>query len=491
MTIERGRQQRGEDDDNGDNGDNDAVDRALAAADDLTGQSVAKVTEARLRTEAREERRRDNERRDDERREILLHETREAAAADDAAVSDGWGACKSATSLRPLVERLDRQKSHCEAALSRLDGVASALEAELRGMDHEYVLALKQNRREMEEMQRLIDSEHAALKRAFDCELRLVQESLEAERRAVLRKKRDELDALVARRNEAEIAGLERQHEQIERQQLEVAEREARNEQECEEVKDRLEAECRRLEAQLAEARARNAFNSDQLDFDVRVLSTRPDDADDSIKKQKRRIMRCKEDLAREHDTRQHAKSRGERQNALLEVDCERIERQSSGLRDKFARFQVSDREKYRAVLAMHRDDLRRLQDELRESRDFVFGDEALAAGGNEGEGGETRTAADSKEKASEEFDLEDDGQAESDSGSDPYSSFRTDEWNQAESLMSDYRSVLQRREDLEEEIAAKELQNSKLEKRLDSNLAEKINEELKYPPSATVKLEV
>lgn len=478
MTSEQMRRQR-------DNGISPPVQRALAAAGDLTEQTVARVTEARLRTEAREERRRDSERRDDEKRGLLLRGTREATAADDAAISDGWDACRSATSLQQLVERLDRQKSLCEAALSRLDGVAGALEAELRGMDHEYVLALKQNRREMEEMQGLIDSEHTALKRAFEEELRLVQESLEAERQAVLREKRDELDALVAKRNEAEIAGLERQHEQIERQQLEVAEREAKNEQEREAVKDRLEAECRRLEAQLAETQAKNAFDSDRLDFDVRVLSNRPD-ADDAIKKQKRRIMRCKDDLAREHDRRRHAKSRGERQNALLEVDCERIERQSSGLRDKFARFRVSDREKYKAVLAMHRDDLRRLQDELRDSRDFVFGDEALAAGGNEGEGGETGAATESREKA-EEFDLE----AESDSCSNPYSSFKTDEWSQAESLMSDYRSVLQRREDLEEEVAAKERRNSELEKRLGSNLAEKINEELKYPPSASIKLEV
>ena len=482
MASDRGRR-RGEDANNKDK--SDAVERALAAAGELTEQSVARVTEARLRTEAREERRRDNERRDDEKRGTLLRETREATAADDAAVSDGWDACRSATSLRQLVERLDRQKSLCDAALSRLDGVASALEAELRGMDHEYVLALKENRREMEEMQRLIDSEHAALKRAFDGELRLVQESLEAERQSVLREKRDELDALAARRNEAEIAGLERQHEQIERRRLEVAEREARNAQECEAVKDRLEAECRRLEAELAETQAKNAFDSDQLDFDVRVLSNRPD-ADDSIKKQKRRIVRGKEVLARERDRRQHAKSRGERQNALLELDCERIERQSSGLRDKFARFQVSDREKYRAVLAMHRDDLRRLQDELRESRDFVFGDEALAAGGDGEEGGEARIATDAGEEA-EEIDLE----AESDSCSNPYSSFRTDEWSQAESLLSDYRSVLQRRGDLEEEVVAKERQNSELERRLESNLAEKINEELKYPPSAAIELEV
>jgi len=61
---------------------------------------------------------------------------------------------------------------------------------------------------------------------------------------------------------------------------------------------------------------------------------------------------------------------------------------------------------------------------------------------------------------------------------------FVSDEWNQAEKLMSKYKSILTRREDLKSEVAMMEEKNKKLEQELESKLKEKINEDLAFPPT-------
>ena len=69
-------------------------------------------------------------------------------------------------------------------------------------------------------------------------------------------------------------------------------------------------------------------------------------------------------------------------------------------------------------------------------------------------------------------------------------SSFCSDEWNQAEKLMSKYKSILTRREDLKSEVAMMEEKNLKLEQELESKLKEKINEDLAFPPTKILSVE-
>ena len=65
-----------------------------------------------------------------------------------------------------------------------------------------------------------------------------------------------------------------------------------------------------------------------------------------------------------------------------------------------------------------------------------------------------------------------------------------SDEWNQAEKLMSKYKSILTRREDLKSEVAIMEEKNLKLEQELESKLKEKINEDLAFPPTKILSVE-
>ena len=65
----------------------------------------------------------------------------------------------------------------------------------------------------------------------------------------------------------------------------------------------------------------------------------------------------------------------------------------------------------------------------------------------------------------------------------------KSDEWDQAEELMSNYRTVLERRESLNSEVASMERRNIQLEEELKSKLKEKVNEELAFPPSSIISV--
>lgn len=51
--------------------------------------------------------------------------------------------------------------------------------------------------------------------------------------------------------------------------------------------------------------------------------------------------------------------------------------------------------------------------------------------------------------------------------------------------LMSDYKSILERREDLNQELTLVERQNMVMEKELAEKLKDKVNKELAFPPTS------
>ena len=128
----------------------------------------------------------------------------------------------------------------------------------------------------------------------------------------------------------------------------------------------------------------------------------------------------------------------------------------------------------------MHRDDLQHLQGELHRSQNLIF----------EGAIGCTEQSCTSevtnpsclrsnrtnecKMDTSDELGLESEGNAA-----------RGDEWANAESLMSNYRAVLERREGLHDEAVAAERKNKRLEEDLRSRLT--VDQQLAYPPSAMI----
>ena len=324
-----------------------------------------------MQAEQREAKRRDEETEVNAKKDALVSQ----ADVLNEDVSAGWKECASAANAQDLSDLMKKQNSHCEEAISKLDDIAKQLSGQLRQKDHEYVTALKRNRQEIERLQECIEREHGLLKAAFEEELQLIEESLNADKSKIVQDKKNELDALMAERNNVELAGLENQLKVIEKQRSSIKETEASGDQDTLDLKEKLESELRRLEIELEDTRARRQFESDKLEFDVRVLDELSDN-NAEIAKQKKRIMKGKEELNRCIETKHREQERGAKENQILEDDCERIERQCNGLKEKFERFKVSDNDKFRAILALHEDDLQQLQDELDKSRDVIFGGE-------------------------------------------------------------------------------------------------------------------
>jgi len=343
------------------------------------------VTDARVKVDQREAKRRDAEIEDNAKRDQLLKQhvgsdSSNTQQQDDDDVASGWDQCLAATNVQDLSKLLDRQQQVCEAALTKLDDIGKQLGSELREKDHEYVTALKRNRQEVDQLQQTITNEHQLLKEAFEKELQLIEQSLNADRQHVLNTNKAELEALITQRKEVETSSLEHQRQMIQQHRHDIKQAEAKGEREREELKKQLEAEVRRLEIELEDTRARQQFDTDKLEYNIRVLTEKSTNNDEAAK-QKRRIMKGKEELSRQIELKNTNKIKGTKQNEALEADCERIEKQASGLRDKFERFKVSDDEKYKAVLGMHREDLQKLQSELDQSTDYIFGGNGAIGG--------------------------------------------------------------------------------------------------------------
>ncbi|KAL7495300.1 hypothetical protein ACHAWT_006626 [Skeletonema menzelii] len=450
-------------------------------------ESTAKVTEGRIRADQREIQRRKSEVQDNVKMDELMRQSNDQT--NEVAVESGWKECLSATNAQDLCALLDKQKQRCDKAVAKLEEIGTQLCSQLREQDHEYVTALRRNRKEIEVLQECIINEHKVLKAAFEKELGLIEAAFKDDRKNLLETKQNELEALMMERDKAEVKGLELQRNDADARREEIKQSQNDGNNQSIATKEKLESEIRRLEIALEDTRARQDLDTDKLEYDVRVLTDLAED-ETVVKKQKRRIMKGKGELYDSLDTKSREKKIEMKENNRLERDCERIERQAIGLREKFERFKLLDEEKYQAVLTLHKEDLTKLQSELNESQEFVFGnaigcstvtsdvtcpEEIQSCTTNEAKLNDTDTATDeAKLENTVNFGLE----CENDNSSD-----RMEEWRQAESLMTNYRAVLQRREELNSQAHSLNAQNKVMEGELKTMLSEKVNEELTFPP--------
>jgi hypothetical protein len=326
-----------------------------------------------VHAEHREAKRQDDEASENLIRDALVDKIEQIEEGN--AVASGWKECMSSTNAEELCDLLSKQTALCEGVISKLENVSKELGTLLRLKDHEYVTALKGNRSEIELLQACIEKEHHILKNSFDKELKLIEESLNADKAKIVQERKGELDALMLERSKVELQSLAHHREIINKQRADIQACEVSGDRDTLALKEQLEQELRRLEIELEDTRARHRFESDKLEFDVRVLDELSDnDAESNI--QKKRIIKGKEELYLRMEAKKREHERASKQNRLLEDDCERIERQCNGLKEKFERFKISDSDKFRSVLALHKDDLNKLQDELVRSKDFIFGGE-------------------------------------------------------------------------------------------------------------------
>ena len=293
-------------------------------------ESTAKVTEGRIRADQREIQRRKGEVHDNAKKADLIQQSNDRT--NEEAVDSGWKECLSATNAQDLCALLDKQKSRCDEAVTKLEEIGTQLCSQLREQDHEYITALRRNRKEIEVLQECIINEHKVLKATFEKELGLIEAAFKNDRKNLLETKQSELEALMMERDRAEVEGLELQRDDVDARREEIKQSQNDGNNQNIATKETLESELRRLEIALEDTRARQDLDTDKLEYDVRVLTDLAED-ESAVKKQKRRIMKGKGELYDSLDTKSREKKIEMKENNRLERDCDRIERQTIGMR--------------------------------------------------------------------------------------------------------------------------------------------------------------
>ena len=448
----------------------DQVNASTAKLEQLLASSNAKITEGRIRADQREIKRRNDEKEDNAKVAQLVEclNAEDEENNEEEQIELGWKTCLSvATNAQDLCEMLDKQKSRCDEAVAKLEEIGNQLCLQLSEQDQEYVTALRQNRKEIVHLEECIINEHKALKAAFEKELGLVENAFKTEKTQLLEVQQKELEALMMERDKVEDKDLVLQRDDVEAKRQEI--KQAQNDGNSDSIakKEKMESELRQLEIALENTRARHDLDTDKLEYDVRVLTDLPEN-ESEVKKQKRRIMMGKGELYDSLDIKQREMKAELKENKRLDRDCERIERQTNGLREKFERFKLMDEEKYQAVLALHKDDLSKLERELNESQKQIFGE--VIAGSSDASIAEAVSSIDVNGV---------DGAPD-----------KKEEWDQAETLMTNYRNLLHKREELKIQVDQFNSSNEELEKALKTKLDdEKVNEELTFPPKVIVDL--
>lgn len=431
----------------------DQVNASTAKLEQLLASSNAKITEGRIRADQREIKRRNDEKEDNAKVAQLVECLNvEENNEEEEQIELGWKSCLSvATNAQDLCEMLDKQKSRCDEAVAKLEEIGNQLCLQLSEQDQEYVTALRQNRKEIVHLEECIINEHKALKAAFEKELGLVENAFKTEKTQLLEVQQKELEALMMERDKVEDKDLVLQRDEVEAKRQEI--KQAQNDGNSDSIakKEKMESELRQLEIALENTRARHDLDTDKLEYDVRVLTDLPEN-ESEVKKQKRRIMMGKGELYDSLDIKQREMKAELKENKRLERDCERIERQTNGLREKFERFKLMDEEKYQAVLALHKDDLSKLERELNESQKQIFGE--VIAGSSDASIAEAVSSTEDDVNGVDGVGVQwnDNTYATGDEtkldGVD-----KKEEWDQAETLMTNYRNLLHKREELKIQV--------------------------------------
>lgn len=66
----------------------------------------------------------------------------------------------------------------------------------------------------------------------------------------------------------------------------------------------------------------------------------------------------------------------------------------------------------------------------------------------------------------------------------------KSDEWQQAKTLITNYKNMLEQREGLQTEVKTLEQEKNKLEEELQARLNDKVNDELAFPPSRMIQMD-
>mmetsp|Transcript_9015 Transcript_9015/g.13370 ORF Transcript_9015/g.13370 Transcript_9015/m.13370 type:complete len:532 (+) Transcript_9015:177-1772(+) len=472
---------------------------SLSLIDSKKAAGIINLTEVRVKADHRENARRIKEENRRYNRLQLLEKEKTDSTSSCENIAQGWHGVSDAKSAHELHRLINDQNERCTSLLTKKDDVIKEFQHELKQKDEEYVTSLKDQTIEIDKLQNIMTEEYQNMQRAYSVELEAIEEAFVQDRQKLIQTNKKELDDLFEKVSSIEAMQIQIEQRRRELSKDEIGKNQMEGLEEYNTLKSKLESDVQKLECKLEDARAMYQLNSDSLEYNLRVLSEKDVENEITIKKQKKRILKSKEELNRSTEKEVEQGVHNQKKNNSLEEDCLRIEKQYSGLKSKFQRFLSVYRQKYIAVLAMHKEEISDMVQRAKQAEEIInsqlLGDceqitkiqNALQVEGH----------ADQNyiEKMADDIPGVSMDQQNPDEGilveiSDIITDDIFDLWQQLEKMMINYNKILEERAKGVDCVKYLHDENNRLQEKLNQNYQNKINQELIIPPSRGEVLE-
>lgn len=320
--------------------------------------SMQKVSSYRINTENREgERRKHFERRCQERAQAYQH-AKETWSRMDKQIATNWEECSHKTSAWETKEALEEQQKCCsELFKSKMDLIHN-YNHHRRLNDDVHTSSLKDHAEKLKALRGTIELELSEMQKSFSEEFEAVEEAYIDDRARLLESNKEELAALLLTKSNLEAHHIKTKQIRIDADKSDIDAARKQGAEEHAELKTRLEKQVQELEQKLEKAKVSHRLNADRLDYDLRMLTTRNEEATVTIKKHKKRLVKSKEAFNKSRDQYWETEVKGGKNIATMSKDCRVLDTRWKSLRTKSRRFEKNEESKYRALLDMHVDDL-------------------------------------------------------------------------------------------------------------------------------------
>jgi dynein regulatory complex protein 1 len=340
--------------------------------DRIKTAGIEHVTSVRVQSDDRENKRRiAEEERRQERRHKLLTEA-ENSAKRNAAIAMKWNAVIAKEIPQDLLAEMNQQKEACDRVIAAKDRLKNEFQNELKAKDEEYVKALKKQAEDIDQLLRRMSIQFIELRKAYEDELEEISTTFEHEREELRDANREEMEALSRKRQQMEATFMEKRQQRADDHAQQLEQLKTQDSEDLNILKITLQTEVQSLQQQLEEMKATYLLNTEKLEYNYRVLTTRDDENTNLLQQHKKRQAKLKETLSTLEARYRKDDARFRSENKELTDDYKRITEQYKELQNKFRHFQSADKKKYTDVWEMNQELVQELASKVLQADEII-----------------------------------------------------------------------------------------------------------------------
>ena len=345
---------------------NNIVAKSLDRLERRRASSLRRISTCITETDKRESARRIlNQRRTKERNQAK-YRCKEKSRPIEEQIASGWEDCAAQKSAWDTKETIEKQQERCEALVNNKKDLIQDFSLFRRLADDDHQSSLVEHTKMLDALKHCITNELQEMQQSLEEELETIEEVFVEDRMMLLESNKKEIDNLILEKSNLHLQQMQAYLARRDHSNAAIhAERDGARE-EFAKLKANLENHIHELEQKLEIAKSSHAMNGNKLDYNLRILSERNEEAAAIIKKQKKRLVQSKANFNESRDRYWEAEKRANRQIATLSKDCKALDSRNNGQRTKSRRFEMNDKRKYQSLLDMHIEDLSLLADRIK-----------------------------------------------------------------------------------------------------------------------------